>query len=146
VTTFYNDIRYHPKIKNIIGRLECSHINKLMLEYDKGNESLENPFPIFDHSRLYGLDKKHPFIKKLYDIPYKHLKFILQDLYEKEHQISNNSVDISSLFQDSDFWAASIFEQMAQYMFGHRIINRNKLYEVLKKKEDNIIDENKDAT
>ena len=84
IGTLYNDIKSHPYIKHIYGRINCSYINQLMYDFESKPDDVNNPFPIIDHSRLHGLDRSHPFTKALFRIPHNQLKLVLQDLYETD--------------------------------------------------------------
>lgn len=145
LTTFYNDIRNHPKIYNIVGRLECDNIDTLMYEYDIGKIDERNPFPLIDPSRVHSIDKTHPFIRALYSRPHNILKFVLQNLYEQE--IDNNTeFDFSDVFKNLDVFGDEFYEKLKQLIFPFKKINQSKVVKVIDRSTSNVLSVNPEAT
>lgn len=68
--------------KKYFGRLECEYIDFLMEDYDKKPENREllaikNPSLIVDPNRQGLLNRSHPFVTALLDIPTKRLKALI---------------------------------------------------------------------
>jgi len=141
ISTFYSDIKSHPYIKHICGRLECSYINQLMYDFDRDPDDVNNPFPIIDHSRLNGLDRSHPFTKALFRIPHKQLSFVLQDLHGQSLQHDEVSGDLSSLFKNVELFGADFFREMAEHIHPYAIsdVKTSKIVGYLTKKTSNIV-------
>lgn len=105
-TTLYPQIRYHPYISYIYGRIECEYINDLVRQLDLSPDqynTILNPFSIIDPNRISGLNKNHPFTKALYKIPYERLQFILEKI-ESERNSANdiNFSAINNIFNNLD--------------------------------------------
>lgn len=94
VSTLQDRFRYHPYINHLFGRLESDYINYLLYDLDQNGPSDKNPTTIIDPSRTYGLNKEHPFVQKLLEIPILRLDFILGNI---NSQLSGDSVEVSSL-------------------------------------------------
>ena len=139
VSTLYNDIRNHPYITHIRGRLECDHINKLMYDYDANPDDNVNPFPVLDHSRLNGLDRSHPFTKELFRIPHKQLKYILQDLYSDGVINEDFSENLMSLFNNVELFGSNFFKEMTGSIYDYKTVEKSKLVGYLTKKSSSII-------
>ncbi len=78
--------------KVFFGRIECEYIDILMEEWDENREnrkppSLENPSLVIDPNRQYGLQREHPFVKALLDLPTQRLK----ELIDKERAATEKS-------------------------------------------------------
>jgi hypothetical protein len=145
VSTLYNDIRSHPYIRYIFGRLHCDHINQLMYDFENNPDNVANPHPVIDHSRLNGLDRSHPFTKALYRIPHQQIKYVLQDLYENEVVDSKFSEDISSLFKDIEIFGKDFFREMVQAIYPYKYIDVDKITNYLSRRVDNIITSDSDS-
>lgn len=94
VSTLQDRFRYHPFINYIFGRLECDYINYLLYDLDKNGASTTNPSTVIDPSRRYGLNRDHPFVQKLLEIPLLRLDFILENI---NSQLSGENVEVSGL-------------------------------------------------
>lgn len=144
ITTFYNDIRNHPKIYEVYGYLETNGINILMHEFDNGIITEKNPFPILDPSRVGSINKSHPFIKALYSRPHKILKFILDDLYEKE--LSNTDIyDISHMFDDLDAFDDEFYKTLQGMFIPNNGNLLKKIAKYIEKTESNVIEKSEDS-
>ncbi len=80
------------------GRLECPYIEKLMMEYEErrsvGQPHLpENPRLLVDPNRRSGLDRRHPFVMELLEIPIRCLRTLIDKDKEqakaKQREIAN---------------------------------------------------------
>ena len=139
ISTLYNDIRNHPYIRYIYGRIECSYINDLLYNFENLPDDELNPFPIIDHSRLNGLNRSHPFTKALFRIPHKQLKYVLQDLYETEILDNNFSQQLSSLFQDIEIFGKDFFKEYIGSLYPYKLIDKGDISGFLVKKSSNIV-------
>lgn len=146
VSTFYGDIRNHPYIRHICGRLECSHINKLMYDFDANPDDVNNPFPIIDHSRINGLDRAHPFTKALFRIPHKQLKYVLQDLYENGFEDSEFSESLSSLFKNVELFGTSFFKEMIEEIYSYKPADKTILEGYLTRRAKNVVSSSEEST
>jgi hypothetical protein len=68
--------------KKYFGRIECEYIDSLMEEYDKRIENreplaIENPSLVVDPNRQGYLNRSHPFVTALLDLPTKRLKELI---------------------------------------------------------------------
>jgi hypothetical protein len=145
VSTLSGDIRYHPMMSSLTGTLTCSYINDLMYDFDQNGESLANPFPIIDHSRTYGLNKKHPFVKALFKRPLSIIRFILQDLYENRINDSTMSSDITDLFSDLKLFGENILMDLIDEVYPYRKIDKFGQYDIIKKQNERVVSSNKSA-
>lgn len=111
-----SDNRFHANLKYFFGFLKCDYIDTLIREYTLGNKTYDNPSLIIDPNRRYGLNKSHPFIKSLFEIPYKLLQLSLNrmDDYRME-----NCVDLGD--------SKNIIEQFGTFM-SEFVLNDETLY------------------
>ena len=144
LTTFYNDVRSHPKLGYVFGRLECDAIDTLMYDFDEGKIDSRNPFPVIDPSRTAAIDKSHPFVKALYSRPHKILKYILQDMYQKSVP-SDESFDISSIFKDVSLFGSGFFQMMENIVNPYSMAASEKLLKYINKTQDNVVASDPDA-
>lgn len=105
-TTLYPQIRYHPYISYLYGRLQCDYLTDLVKQLDLTPDQYDtvlNPFSVIDPNRISGLNRTHPFTKALYKIPYERLQFVLEQL-ENEHNVGNdiNYSAINDIFNNLD--------------------------------------------
>lgn len=78
--------------KKYFGRIECEYIDFLMEDYDKRIENreplaIENPSLVVDPNRQGYLNRTHPFVIALLDLPTKRLK----ELIDKDRAANVNS-------------------------------------------------------
>ena len=146
VSTLSGEIRYHPLMTRLIGKLECSHINDLMYDFDTNGESAANPFPILDHSRTYGLNKKHPFVKALFKRPIAILKFILQDLYENKLSDTSLSSDISGLFSDLNLFGESVLVDLVDEIYPYKKIDKEGQFKIITKNNSTVVSVHTEST
>jgi hypothetical protein len=84
-----DEFRKDPHARRYFGRLECPHIDRLLIEYDtsfKNGERHppENPRLLVDPNRRYGLERRHPFAQKLLQPAIEHLRTLLAKDKEEE--------------------------------------------------------------
>lgn len=139
VSTLYNDVRNHPYMKYIVGRISCDNINQLMYDFETNPDDVTNPHPIIDHSRISGLDRSHPFTKALFRIPHKQIKYVLQDLYENEIIDTHFSSEISSLFQDIEIFGKEFFKEMVKFIYPFKAVDSKKIEGFLVKRSVNVV-------
>ncbi len=90
VTHFALDLEEDPVARRFFGRLECSYIRQLQLEFEgrrkSGEEpSAHNPVDIVDPNRRRGLDKDaHPFVKQLFGWAEKRFRAAVEEVREEE--------------------------------------------------------------
>lgn len=146
VGTFYNDARYHPAINRVYGRLDCTHINTLMYDFDRGDTSDLNPFPILDNSRLRGLDRKHPFTKALFRQPHRQLLYVLEDIYQGG--VANDPVhgEMNYLLNNLNLLVNNIFRQYLDQDQLYKLDEKaNRLVTYHKKREHNVVVQNEES-
>lgn len=139
-TTFYTALESHPMVTQVVGRLNCPYISELMHKYDLNPDDPLNPFPVVDHSRLYGLNRKHPFTRNLLRHPFKMLQFVLDDLYDKSIQETQVSDSVSHLFNNVELFGTDFFKKMLENVYGYKQTSSKSSYiGYLTKNRDNII-------
>jgi len=90
VTRFAPDLEEDAIARQFFGRLECSYIRDIQLEFEKrrsaGEEQLEhNPVDIVDPNRRRGLDRNnHPFVMKLFDWAENILRTVVAEVREEK--------------------------------------------------------------
>ena len=144
INTFYNDIRSHPKIYDIYAYLETDGISSLMYGFDNNEINDSNPFPVLNPSRLGNINKDHPFIKNLYSRPHKILKFILEELYAKDIDDSDE-FDISEIFQDIDLFDDDFYMALQNLVLPNKIKSTENLIKYIKKTQSNVVDNDDDS-
>lgn len=83
ITSFSRDIENNPYFKHYFGRLSCSYIDILAIEYEKrekekATQDSNNPSRIIDPLRSEGLSHNHPFTKALYAEAARYIKILLK--------------------------------------------------------------------
>jgi len=78
----HDDIKADPNARRYFGRLECPYVDSLMEEYEECRAAgkphrAHNPRLIVDPNRRSGLDRRHPFVEALLQIPIKRLHGLL---------------------------------------------------------------------
>ena len=101
-TIFDESLREEPLIYNYFGYLKTDYISNLMEDFDERamqnkKPDTKNPFLILDENRMNGLNKMHPFTKKLFKLPTTRFKQIILDekakLRKEQNKIENNETD-----------------------------------------------------
>ena len=75
--------------RRYFGRLECPFIDQLMLDYEtdrklRRQHADENPCLVVDPNRLTGLERRHPFVRRLLQIPTERLRALIAKDREQE--------------------------------------------------------------
>ena len=88
-TLFLREFETDSLAKRYFGRLECSDIDRILVEYDERRESgephpPENPTLLIDPNRQHGLRKEHPFTKSLFLVPSERLRALIAADRDKE--------------------------------------------------------------
>ena len=95
MTYFNSKIRSEPLHELFLGRIDCSHIDKLIESYDPDPKKRDpdNPQPIIDPRRT-GLVQDHPFTALLYDkaaeILWSYIEKELEEQKDNERVIANS--------------------------------------------------------
>jgi hypothetical protein len=81
-TLLSEEFRRDPNARRYFGRLECPYLDELLAEHQgrlKRSErhSAENPRLVIDPNRRFGLERDHPFVKALLQLPIEHLRALL---------------------------------------------------------------------
>jgi len=101
-TIFDETLREEPLVYHYFGYLKTDYVSTLMEDFDyrilndlKVDD--KNPLLILDVNRVNGLDKNHPFTKKLFKFPTTKFKQIIAEekakLRKEQNQIENNDTD-----------------------------------------------------
>ncbi|MFC1678697.1 hypothetical protein ACFL2T_00555 [Elusimicrobiota bacterium] len=82
---FKNDIH----AKKFFGRIDCAHIDDLLNQFEDRREKQMEPSPanptiLLDPNRRFGLDRRHPFVKALLQLPSERLRKLVAQEKEKE--------------------------------------------------------------
>jgi hypothetical protein len=77
-----DEFKKDPHAQHYFGRLDCDYIDQLMMEYEeyraKGlSYPLTNPRLLVDPNRRYGLERHHPFVQSLLQIPIERIRALL---------------------------------------------------------------------
>jgi hypothetical protein len=84
-----------PVARRFFGRLECSYIRQLQLDFEARRKSGEepsahNPVDIVDPNRRRGLDRDaHPFVLRLFDVAEKRLRDAVKEAREETDEQEN---------------------------------------------------------
>jgi len=95
--------RGYKQMKYIYGQLYCPGIRDLMLQAIAGNLTQANPSLIVDPARNEVLNRKHPFVKALLQIPLQWLEIVLnqvQDRLNTDQLVSQDFEDITNQIAD----------------------------------------------
>jgi hypothetical protein len=86
------ELKRNPHARRYFGRIVCPHIDGLMQDYEKRLKSnqahpQENPRLLIDPNRRYGLERRHPFVRALFETPVNRLKgLVAKDTAEEKAQ------------------------------------------------------------
>jgi hypothetical protein len=88
-TLFLPEFERDTLAKRYFGRLECSEIDRILVEYDERREKGQphpddNPSLLIDPNRQHGLKKEHSFTKALFLLPSERLRALIAADREKE--------------------------------------------------------------
>jgi hypothetical protein len=77
-----DEFRREPNARRYFGRLECPYLDELLAEYQerlkRAEQQLpENPRLVIDPNRRFGLEREHPFVKALLQLPIERLRALL---------------------------------------------------------------------
>lgn len=100
--------RWNPNLKYLYGRLTCPSIDTLAREAGENRLNDKNPYILIDPNRRDGLSKTHPFVKALYEIPYRTLEVAINSVQDirDSNLITGGDVDeimseLSSFLSDN---------------------------------------------
>jgi hypothetical protein len=84
-----DEFKKNPMARRYFGRLECSFIDQLMLDYETDRKLRrqhpdENPCLVVDPNRRTGLERRHPFVRRLLQIPTERLRALIAKDREQE--------------------------------------------------------------
>jgi hypothetical protein len=81
-TLFAEEFSKDPRARSYFGRLDCEYLDRLMTEYEerraKGlSHPEDNACLVIDPNRRFGLDRRHKFVKALFQVPSELLRSLL---------------------------------------------------------------------
>jgi hypothetical protein len=84
-----DEFKKNPMARRYYGRLDCPFIDQLMLDYEEDRKvgrqhPSENPCLVVDPNRRTGLERRHPFVRKLLQIPTERLRALIAKDREQE--------------------------------------------------------------
>src|SRR5216684_7819547 len=84
-----DEFKKNPMARRYYGRLDCAFIDQLMLDYEEDRKvgrqhPPENPCLVVDPNRRTGLERRHPFVRKLLQIPTERLRALIAKDREQE--------------------------------------------------------------
>jgi hypothetical protein len=93
-----DDLRRDPNARLFFGRLECPYLDDLLSQFENRRKKGEPPTPdnphlIMDPNRRHGLERRHPFIKALLQVPIDRLRLLLEREQERE---TSNTREVAS--------------------------------------------------
>jgi len=98
ITGFSREIENNPYFNKYFGRLSCSYIDKLAIEYEvneknRQQQQANNPSRIIDPLRKEGLSPSHPFVKSLYTEAARQLRILLK---RDEEEATNKNKEVEN--------------------------------------------------
>ena len=103
VTRFAPDLEQDRIARRFFGRLECSYVRQLQLDFEARRKEGEeppahNPVDIVDPNRRRGLDREaHPFVMRLFDWAEKRLRAAVEEVRgeegDKETRVANEDTN-----------------------------------------------------
>ncbi|GMQ83193.1 MAG: hypothetical protein BMS9Abin05_2683 [Rhodothermia bacterium] len=86
-----SDIEQDPNSRRYFGRIQCDAIDRLLEEYEQRRSSgedvtKENPRLLVDPGRRYGLERDHPFTKRLFEEPAARVRKLLEEDRKRERK------------------------------------------------------------
>jgi len=84
-----DDFKKDPAARRYFGRLDCRFLDELLDDFEtrlvRGETPRENnPCLVIDPNRRFGLERRHPFVKALLQIPIERLRGVLARERERE--------------------------------------------------------------
>lgn len=81
-TLLSDEFKKDPNARRYFGRLECTYLDDLLAEYQERLKRAqahppENPRLVIDPNRRFGLERQHPFVKALLQLPIERLRVLL---------------------------------------------------------------------
>ena len=90
-TLLSDQFRKDPNARRYFGRLECAYLDELLADYQRRlrnpeGHTPENPRLVIDPNRRSGLERQHPFVKALLQVPIDRLAALLKKDRESENR------------------------------------------------------------
>ncbi len=110
--TTNNNFRY------IYGELKCDYIDKLVQDITTTGRTTDNPHLVFDPNRRGGLSKKHPFVIKLFEYPYKWIEMVVNKIGDDIDTGIDTNNEIKGLFNTiSDYLSSTLKPEKLLYTY-----------------------------
>lgn len=86
-----DELRRNPLARRYFGRIDCAYLDDLLQQFEgareQGTTTPENPCLLIDPNRRTGLERKHPFVTLLLQLPIQRLQqLITKDREEQQRQ------------------------------------------------------------
>ncbi|MEC7694386.1 MAG: hypothetical protein VX446_08325 [Bacteroidota bacterium] len=75
--TFDSEFKHDPNLQYLFGSIHCDAINRLLESYAADGNDKSNPFLILNPNRIGGIQRKHPFITRVFDAVVPHIRRVL---------------------------------------------------------------------
>jgi hypothetical protein len=143
LTMFYSDLEGSDKAREVYGVLSCPYIDTLMREFEAGSSDNRNTFPAVSANRR-GLDRAHPFVKDLYRICHKQLKYVLETLHHQALQEDDLLMDISNILDDLELGGQAV-DSILKSAYPFRKTDLTTVTKYLERHESDVIESNPDS-
>jgi hypothetical protein len=131
LTHFTSSNKNNPFATHYFGELRCDHISTLLRAFNEGKPTKDNPVLVVEPTRE-GLNRDHPFVKKLLEHPAEVLAGFLDEDIKKARQDENSIISVKT---------RALFTKMARYMgeiFDEQTDEDDELYPGGRKGEETI--------
>lgn len=75
--TFDSEFKHDPNLQYLFGSIHSDAINRLLASYAADGNDKSNPFLILNPNRVGGVQRKHPFIARVFDAVIPHIRRVL---------------------------------------------------------------------
>ena len=75
--TFDSEFKHDPNLQYLFGSIHSDAINRLLASYAADGNDKSNPFLILNPNRVGGVQRKHPFIARVFDAVVPHIRRVL---------------------------------------------------------------------
>ena len=84
-----DEFKNDPDVRRYFGRIDCPHLDTLLRDYEtrldsESDHPSDNPRLVIDPNRRAGLERQHPFVKALLQLPIERLRDLLSSERARE--------------------------------------------------------------
>lgn len=132
VSPINRGIESNPYFPYLFGELFVPQIDDFLRRMDEVGPTPVNPVVAIDPNRQQGLNREHPFVQRLFDVPARMIEQVLARIQDDEEESTTVDADIDDMLQSVEVFGTKLLEGRASE-FGWR---SNRTGSLMKAVED----------